>query len=121
MQLRIGWIDPNGVHYELAGDDATYVHIAIANDLMNKGIIQLQANPEIWMEKNGWIKYSEYEVICPDSKEKEHLLTQAQINTICDRLGQKYMCVHFPYQDKYIWTQDLIEMNPWDLHYKLIS
>ena len=121
MHSKIGWIDPSGNYYELEGDDVRYIHIAIANDLMSKGIIEEQSTPEVWMEKNGWIKYSEYEVICYDSKENEHLLTQAQMNTLCTILGQKYMCLHFLYQDKYIWTQDLIEMNPWDLHYKLIS
>lgn len=66
-----GWLSPEGKFYGLNGDYNSFIHIKIAEELKNKGIIlekdeDEDEDPYQWLENNGWIKLH-YNIVhfCP--------------------------------------------------------
>jgi hypothetical protein len=80
------WIDREGKIYGANGTIANFLHLNIADTLAKHGIIpKSKEKPDIWLEKNGWVKmqknwvmyagyYGIYSDILP--------LTDTQIQTI---------------------------------------
>lgn len=116
-----GWIAPNGDYYGLNDEDIVYVHIAVSNRLMQDGKIPPQRNPDRWLEKNGWIKQHGNHICTMDRKDNDFVITQAQLNTLINVIGQEYMWLEFVNQEKFVFINEMLDMNPWDLHYTITS
>jgi len=116
-----GWIAPNGDYYGLNDEDIVYVHIAVSNRLMQDGKIPSQRNPDRWLEKNGWIKQHGNHICTMDRKDNDFVITQAQLNTLINVIGQEYMWLEFVNQEKFVFINEMLDMNPWDLHYTITS
>ena len=104
-----GWIAPNGEYYGSSDPQITYLHLGLSNGLMDSEIIPKSNNPDRWLEVNGWIKQHGNHIFTLDYKENEKPITDAQIKTLCDVIGQDYVFLDFVNQEK------------WQLHYELIS
>jgi hypothetical protein len=54
------WIAPDGSYYGLNGEIAHMLHNQLADALYEAGIIpegeENESNPDVWLEKNGWVK-----------------------------------------------------------------
>lgn len=48
-------------------------------------------------------------------------MTDAQIKTLCDVIGQDYVFLDFVYQEKYMFINDLLNKDKWQIHYELIN
>jgi len=118
---RAGWIAPNGNYYGTDNPDIVYLHLGLSTALVKSGIIPNSNNPDEWLERNGWIKQRGNYIICLDSFDKEKLITPEQIKTLCDIIGEEYMFLDFVNQDKYISINDLLDLDEWELHYKLTT
>lgn len=116
-----GWIAPNGEYYGSSDPDITYLHLGLSNSLVNEEIIPKSNNPDRWLELNGWIKQHGNHIFTLDCEENEKPITTAQIKTLCDVIGQDYVFLDFVNQEKYIFINQLLNMNKWQLHYELIS
>lgn len=116
-----GWIAPNGDYYGTNNPDITYIHLGLSNKLMKDGIIPESKNPDRWLELNGWIKQHGSAIISLDSAKNEKPITNNQIKTLINVIGQNYKILDFVNQEKYIFISDLINENKWQLHYKLIN
>lgn len=116
-----GWIAPNGDYYGTNDENVTYIHLGLSNTLMDEDIIPKSGNPDRWLELNGWIKQHGNHIITLDSKEKEMPITDAQIKTLCDVIGQDYVFLDFVNQEKYIFINQLLNTDKWKFHYELIS
>jgi len=116
-----GWIAPNGDYYGSSNEDITYFHLGLSNELVDAGVIPKSSNPDRWLEVNGWIKQHGNHIFTLDCKENEKPITDAQIKTLCDVIGQDYVFLDFVNQEKYIFINQLLNMNKWQLHYELIS
>lgn len=116
-----GLIAPNGDYYGIDDPDVIYAHLRLADDLVKSKVIPKTKNPERWLELNGWIKHSGSNVVILDSKENENPMTEAQIKTLADVLGQEWMILNFVNQEKFIFINDLLNLDKWQLHYELIT
>lgn len=116
-----GWIAPNGDYYGSSDPDITYVHLGLSTELVKSGIIPVSNNPDRWLELNGWIKQHGNHIITLDSKKEERPMTDAQIKTLCDVIGQDYVFLDFVYQEKYMFINDLLNKDKWQIHYELIN
>lgn len=116
-----GWIAPNGDYYGSNDDDIQYIHIALSNRLMQDGLIPPQQNPDRWLEKNGWIKQHGNHICTLDRKDYDYCITQEQLNTLRDIIGQDYMWLEFVNQEKTVFINELLDLNEWELHYLLIN
>lgn len=116
-----GWIAPNGDYYGTNDPDIKYIHLGISNGLMDSGIIPKSRNPDRWLELNGWIKQHGCYIVTLDSSENENPMTDAQIKTLINVIGQDYTLLFFVNQEKCIRIDELAEMNKWEIHYKLIK
>lgn len=116
-----GWIAPNGDYYGSSDPEITYLHLGLSTQLMKNGIIPESTNPDKWLEDHGWIKQHGCGIITLDSFDKEKLITSEQIKTLCDVIGENYMFLDFINQDKYVSINDLLDMDEWQLHYKITT
>lgn len=116
-----GWIAPNGDYYGSSDPLITYLHLGLSNGLMDSEIIPKSNNPDRWLELNGWIKQHGNHIICLDTRDKEKPITDAQIKTLCDVIGQDYVFLDFVNQEKYIFINKLLTMDKWQLHYEITS
>ena len=116
-----GWIAPNGDYYGTNDPDITYIHLGISNALMDNNIIPKSNNPDRWLELNGWVKQHGNHIITLDCKQKEMPMTDAQIKTLRDVIGQDYVFLDFVNQEKYIFINQLFDADKWQIHYELIS
>lgn len=115
-----GWIAPNGDYYGSSDPAILYLHLGLSTELVNSGIIPKSNNPDRWLELHGWLKQHGNVIVSLDSSDKERLITKEQIKTLCDIIGEEYMFLDFINQDKYISINELLDMDEWDLHYKLV-
>ena len=116
-----GWIAPNGDYYGTSDPEITYIHIGISNGLMDSGVIPKSRNPDRWLELNGWIKQHGSHIVMLDSIENENPMTDAQIKTLINVIGQDYALLCFVNQEKCVRIDELLGMNKWEIHYKLIK
>lgn len=116
-----GWIAPNGDYYGLNDDDIRYIHLALSNRLMQEGLCPPQSNPDKWLERNGWIKQHGNHICTMDRKDNDFVITNEQLKTLRDIIGQDYMWLEFVNQDKSVFINELLDMNPWDLHYAITT
>lgn len=115
-----GWIAPNGDYYGSSDPEITYLHLGLSTQLMKSGIIPESDNPDRWLELHGWLKQHGNVITSLDSLDKEKLITKDQIKTLCDIIGEEYMFLDFINQDKYISTNELLDIDEWGLHYRLV-
>ena len=117
----IGWISPNGDYYGISSFEIVYGHIAIADQLYNDNIIPNKYNPDGWMEQHGWIKQHGNKILLPDKIDNDKTITPEQMKILTNLIGEKYMILEFPNQNKFISSDKLENMNEWDLHYEIIN
>ena len=115
-----GWIAPNGDYYGSSDPEITYHHLGLSTQLVKAGIIPESNNPDRWLELHGWLKQHGDVIVSLDSLDKEYIITKEQIKTLCDIIGEEYMFLDFINQERYISINELLDMNEWDLHYKLV-
>lgn len=116
-----GWISPNGDYYGLNDDDIQYIHIALSNRLMQEGFIPPQRNPDRWLELNGWIKQHGNHICTMDRKDGKHVITEEQLATLRDVIGQDYMWLEFVNQEKTVFINEMLDMDRWSLHYAITN
>ena len=100
-QVHSAWIAPNGDFYGREGSIADFVHMDIAGDLMEDGVIpkreedrrkaitdkeadlDTSVDESRWLELNGWIKISQSRLMVPPKYgRKEVTFTREQRNTV---------------------------------------
>jgi hypothetical protein len=90
-----GWIDREGKLYAADGTIANFLHLKIADALVEHGVIPEEAreNPDRWLENAGWAKMQEncvYYAGYYEVNDEILPLTEAQIQTISDIAVQGY-------------------------------
>lgn len=104
---QFGVISPEGVYYGNSDiEDLLY-------DLCVDEIIPEWINTLIWLETNGWLIQEKNEISVLDK------VTDEQIATLCDIIGEEFILLDFINQKKSIFTNRLLELNACELKKEL--